>query len=99
MIIDNCLRCCRKHLRKAAIEYVECRLGHPEKWDACLGNLAEAAEAASTEELDFAIYIREIYLKLDENPKSEIDFNMLFDQLDLIYQKRSMPCPKVQESH
>jgi hypothetical protein len=83
-MIDKCLHCTRKHLRKAMVLWLEARLGHPEKWDVALGNLAEAADAVVLINEDFAFYLREVYLKYDNDKTFIIDWTIIFDNLDAI---------------
>lgn len=82
--IDSCLNCTRKHLRKAMVLWLEARLGHPEKWDTALGNLAEAADAVVLINEDFALYLREIYLKYDADKQFIIDWGIIFENMDSI---------------
>lgn len=81
---DTCANCCRKHLRKAMVTWGESRLGHPEKLDASLGNLAEAADAILLINEDFAVYLREIYLKLDADKMYPVDWKIIFENIDSI---------------
>jgi len=83
-MIDKCLKCTRKHLRKAMVLWLEARLGHPEKWDVALGNLAEAADAVVLIDEDFAYYLREQYLKYDADRNYIIDWQSIFQLLDMI---------------
>lgn len=64
--------------------WLEARLGHPEKWDVALGNLAEAADAIVLIDEDFAFYLREVYLKYDADRSYAPDWSIIFSNLDLI---------------
>jgi hypothetical protein len=95
-IVDDCLLCARKHTRQAAVTYLEARKGHPEKWDTCLGHLAEAADALCSRFQDLAAYYREEYLSFEQDVNYRIDWdnliaqlNVLFDREGLYYVKRS----------
>jgi len=64
--------------------WLEARLGHPEKWDVALGNLAEAADAVVLIDEDFAFYLREVYLKYDADKQHVPDWKIIFELLDMI---------------
>jgi hypothetical protein len=64
--------------------WLEARLGHPEKWDVSLGNLAEAADAIVLIDEDFAFYLREVYLKYDADKRFIIDWKTIFECLDAV---------------
>lgn len=64
--------------------WLEARLGHPEKWDVALGNLAEAADAIVLIDESFAMYIREVYLAYDKDRSLLIDWNNLFEMLNCL---------------
>jgi hypothetical protein len=64
--------------------WLEARLGHPEKWDVALGNLAEAADAIVLINEDFALYLREQYLKYDADRNFVPDWGNLFSMLDAL---------------
>lgn len=83
-MLDKCLKCTRKHLRKAMVLWLEARLGHPEKWDVSLGNLAEAADAVALIDESYALYLREVYLRYDADRSYIIDWKIIFDNLDAI---------------
>jgi hypothetical protein len=83
-MIDKCLHCTRKHLRKAMVLWLEARLGHPEKWDVALGNLAEAADAIVLIDESFALYLREVYLNYDKDKQLIIDWKIIFEMLDAL---------------
>ena len=87
MIVDDCVKCARKHTRKAAVCFLEARKGHPEKWDMCLAHLAEAGDALATRDQSLAEYYREEYLKYDADGTYKIDWENLFGQLNILYEK------------
>lgn len=89
-VIDECLLCARKHVRQAMITFQEARKGHPEKWDTCLGHLAEAADAVSRMYPDFSIYLREEYLEYEKNLDYVISFDRIFEQFDILFQKEGL---------
>lgn len=83
MQIDKCLKCCRKHLRQSAICWLESQKGHEDKWDMACGHMAEAEDAW----LEVAHLIREERLCLENDASYVVNYNYLFEQLDVLFEK------------
>lgn len=64
--------------------WLEARLGHPEKWDTALGNLAEAADAVVLIDESFALYLRDQYLKYDADKQFIPDWIIIFEIIDTL---------------
>jgi len=88
MQIDSCYKCMRKHLGQATVCYLEARKGHPEKVDMVMGHLAEAEDACPKKHEAVILFIREARLGYEEG--KEVDFNYLFEQLDIIFEEEGI---------
>jgi len=88
MQVDQCVKCARKHVRQAAICWLESQKGHPDKWDMVQGHLAEAEDALIGVDNTLAAMLRDQRINLETDMHSFINFNYIFEQFDSLFQSK-----------